>query len=515
MKLLQGDCLELLKEIPDNSVDTLISDPPYGLSKHSTEEVVACLSAWVKGEEYQPKVSGGFMGKSWDAWVPSPTVWKECFRVLKPGAMCLVFAGTRSMDLMAISLRLAGFELRDSIGYLHEDTGQAPLIAYVYGQGFPKSTDISKQLDKQAGVKRDVVGIHYIHGGGSPKSGSMSGELGRASELPLTAPATDAAKQWDGYGTALKPAFEPILLAMKPIEKTFAENALKHGVAGLNIDAGRVSVDPQVDSAQLRTINRNIRPSSEGWGLSLLKSTKPSVINLEGRFPANIITDGSEQVVSLFPETKSGAMKKEIPAYEGGSNTTFLRGRSGPSNQHGDSGSAARFFYCAKASPSERNNGCESLPENERPVAGNNQGTRVCTTCGLTDNSINDHSSCGGELVYKQCKPLKNNHPTVKPVALLEYLCKITRTPTGGVVLDPFMGSGTTGIACKLTGRDFIGMEQDSHYFEIAKQRIENYTPGEKKKINPVKKEESKKVNPSVEVKQPSLFEEEITTPEE
>ncbi len=512
MKLLQGDCLELLKEIPDNSIDTLISDPPYGLSKHSTEEVIACLSAWIKGEEYLPKVSGGFMGKSWDAWVPSPAVWKECFRVLKPGAMCLVFAGTRSMDLMAISLRLAGFELRDSIGYLNEDTGQAPLMAWVQGQGFPKSTDISKQLDKQAGVEREIIGVTSGMGRQNPEwNGTAAGRTENSFHpvYNLTAPATDAAKQWAGYGTALKPAFEPIILAMKPVEKTYAENALKYGVAGLSIEAGRVGTELIEKGNVGHGTGHNEGTFKLGFGVS-----KESQVSI-GRFPANIITDGSEQVVSLFPETMSGAMKREVTAYEGDSNTTFLRGRSGPSNQHGDSGSAARFFYCAKASPAERNNGCESLPENERPVAGNNQGTRVCTTCGLTDNSINDHSSCNGELVYKQCKPLKNDHPTVKPVALLEYLCKITRTPTGGLVLDPFMGSGTTGVACKLTNRDFIGIELDPHYFEIAKQRIENYIPEKKKKISPPKKEESKTVNPSVGVKQPSLFEEEITTPEE
>lgn len=506
MKLIKGNCLEVIKEMPENSVDTIITDPPYGLSKHSQEEVLACLSAWIKGEPYCPKVSGGFMNKTWDSWVPGPEIWKECLRVLKPGGMCLVFAGTRSLDLMGMALRIAGFELRDSIGYLHEDAGKAPLLAWVHGQGFPKSTDISKQIDRQAGAEREVIGINKIHGGGNPKSNSMSGKLGRESELPLTAPATEEAKKWEGYKTALKPAFEPILLAMKPVEGTFAENAVKYGVAGLNIEECRLEYsETNSPIPQLAQGKTEIKTENGMYGgNSYIESKTKATIggSLAGRFPANIIHDGSEEVLSLFPEGSSKAGKKRVANIN---NQTRLNNskQTQVNCEYTDSGSAARFFYCAKASSSERNKGCEQLPEVKRPIAGNNQGVRVCITCGKTDNSINDHSNCEGNFEYRQCKPLKNNHPTVKPLSLMEYLCRLTKTPTGGIVLDPFMGSGTTGIACKLTGRGFIGIEQDEYFFEIAKTRIENFTPEEiQKKSKPVKKKEEI----DVAVKQPSLL---------
>lgn len=213
-QVLEGDCLEVLKTMPDCSVDAVVTDPPYGLSQHTPEQVKDCLLAWCKGEVYQPK-GKGFMGKKWDAWVPGPEVWKEVLRVLKPGGHALVFAGTRSMDLMSMSLRLAGFELRDSIGHAYDDSdsdsGAAPLLAWVHGQGFPKNLDIGKAIDKLHGAEREVVEVVYNFPG--EKRNCMAGDF--SGDRKITAPATPDAEKWDGFGTALKPSFEPLILAQK------------------------------------------------------------------------------------------------------------------------------------------------------------------------------------------------------------------------------------------------------------------------------------------------------------
>ena len=229
-----GDCLESLKRMPDNSVDAVVTDPPYGLSDHKPAEVIACLSAWIAGETYQPK-GKGFMGKSWDAWVPGPEVWRECLRVLKPGGHLLAFAGTRSMDLMSMAVRLSGFELRDSIGYAN-DGGGAPVMAWTFGSGFPKSMDVSKAIDKAAGAEREVVGESpWASRGGAGLARSIFNDDNWQSDGDaVTSPATEAARQWQGWGTALKPAWEPIILARKPLgEKTVAANVLKHGTGGI------------------------------------------------------------------------------------------------------------------------------------------------------------------------------------------------------------------------------------------------------------------------------------------
>lgn len=477
--LILGDCLERLKNIPDNSVDAVVTDPPYGLSNHKPEEVIECLSAWIKGEPYLPKGTG-FMGKSWDAWVPDPLIWKEVLRVLKPGGHALVFAGTRSMDLMSISLRLAGFELRDSIGFAH-DSEKAPLLAWCHGQGFPKSLDISKAIDKAAGVEREVIGFDPVKAAQQTPAintnaySNYSGNIGH-----ITIPSTEAAKQWEGWGTSLKPAWEPILLCRKPLEGTVVENVLTYGTGGINIEGCRVPIDEIQDKSQLRTMNRSQKTEMSGWGMNVNGSDNPQVISPSGRFPANLIYDGSEEVLALFPETKSGKGRNPAKTSSNGFTKNSIRTED---VNYGDSGSAARFFYCAKTSPKERNMGCEGLTSKERPIAGNNQGTRVCVDCGLTDNgNLNDHSKCSGKFEYRQCKPLKNNHPTVKPLALIEYLIKLI-SRKDSVILDPFMGSGTAGIACVNLDRKFIGIEQDPDYFEIAYTRIINVKKHQQPKL--------------------------------
>lgn len=411
--IIQGDCLVEMKRLPDESIDAIVTDPPYELA---------------------------FMGKKWDASGIAYNVdmWGECLRVLKPGGHLLAFGGSRTYHRMACAIEDAGFEIRDS-------------IHWVYGSGFPKSLDISKALDKAANAEREVISVAKR----SNAKGSITNysKWERPEEYDITAPATSAAKQWAGWGSALKPAHEPIVLARKPLEeKTIAENVLRWGVGGLNIDACRIAgQEPHHNYGR-----------TSGEGAFCGRSEEPFNTPANGRFPSNLIHDGSPEVLAEFAKagtTKSGAMKKEVPAYEGESTTGFLRGRSGPSNQHGDSGSVARFFmsceftpadyapivYYAKASSSERSDGIYGVEFSK---------------CGV--GALRD----GG-----RGKTAKNNHPTVKPLALMQYLCKLI-TPPGGLILDPFAGSGTTGIAAIKEGFHYILIEQQEEYCEIARKRV-------------------------------------------
>ena len=381
IELLHGDCLERLKELPDCSVDACVTDPPYGLS---------------------------FMGKAWDYDVPSADVWREVLRVLKPGGHLLAFAGTRTQHRMAVQIEDAGFEIRD-------------LIAWVYGSGFPKSLDVSKAIDKAAGAEREVLGT-YTRATASPQIGNSADsgltadgwrESRRAAhEIAITAPATPESQQCAGSGTALKPALEPITVARKPFKGTVAANVLEYGTGALNVDGCRVAGEPWKAH------------SATGLGsVKFFTMDKTPVIEKEphalGRWPANLIHDGSDEVVELFPQTapsKSGGKSGSDPGMWSGKKQTERGG-------HDDAGgSAARFFYCAKASKADRGDG--------------------------------------------------NNHPTVKPTELMRYLCRLV-TPPGGVVLDPFMGSGSTGKAAALEGFRFIGIEREAEYLEIARQRIQ------------------------------------------
>ena len=228
--IIHGDCLEELKKLEDNSVDAVITDPPYGLSNTKPAQVADVLKAWVTGDTVSvPAKRGGFMGKDWDSFVPPPAVWEECMRVLKPGGHMAVFAGARTQDLMGLSIRLAGFEIRDTLGW-------------IYGSGFPKSMDVSKAIDKAAGAEREVLGAGPYATRGRRTDNSVYGTSTASNSEVITAPATPEAKQWDGWGTALKPAIEPIILARKPLDGTVANNVLAHGVGGLNIDACRVGM---------------------------------------------------------------------------------------------------------------------------------------------------------------------------------------------------------------------------------------------------------------------------------
>lgn len=398
--------------MPDNSVDSIATDPPYGLS---------------------------FMGKKWDYDVPSTEIWAECLRVLKPGGHLLAFAGTRTQHRMCCRIEDAGFEIRD-------------MLAWVYGSGFPKSLDIGKAIDKAAGAERKVVGQRR----GQGSIPNDRGEWGLEPNTPvdITLPTTDAAKQWDGWGTALKPALEPITLARKPLCGTVAANVLEWGTGGINVDGCRVGAE----GGGTHCTNRDAGGKCLGHknaGRSTSGETFHGPDTSGGRWPANLIHDGSEEVTGLFPQTKSSTQTK--PLATGGFWKTE-KGNAPAAGQFGDSGSAARFFYCAKASRSERDAGCEDL---EHTTPGEITGGRAESSAGLDNPRAGAGRTSGG----------KNIHPTVKPLALMRYLVRLV-TPPGGVVLDPFLGSGTTAVAALQECFRVIGIERDEHSYRTALHRI-------------------------------------------
>jgi site-specific DNA-methyltransferase (adenine-specific) len=381
------------------------------------------------------------MGKKWDYDVPKEEIWVECLRVLKPGGYLLAFAGTRTQHRMAVRIEDAGFEIRD-------------MIAWVYGSGFPKSLSIGKVIDKLQGNEREVKEER----GGAIQKGSVawSGNdrtEGKGSGFKEKFVDTKGNSQYEGWGTALKPALEPITVARKPLsEKSVAENVLKWGTGGINIDECRVGMTEQ-DRAEVKA-KANKKDTSnniiKGFGNNTAEFGDWEMS--KGRFPANLIHDGSDEVVSLFPETKSGARKGgdayKLGRYEGQKGALGLKVGAAC---EASNGSASRFFYCAKASKSERNRDCEGFNDVE-PLEFIRTGI---------DGRGNTYET----------KPNKNHHPTVKPIKLMEYLVKLI-SRENQVVLDPFMGSGTTGIACKNLNRRFIGIEIDAGYYDIAYQRI-------------------------------------------
>jgi hypothetical protein len=384
-----GDSAEVIPEYV-GGVESCVTDPPYGLS---------------------------FMGKRWDYDVPGVELWRVVLEAMLPGAWLLSFAGTRTQHRMAVRIEDAGFEVRD-------------MIAWVYGSGFPKSLDVSKAIDKAAGAERKVVGKTAGMGKQNPEwNGTAQGrsENSFKPEYDITAPATDAARQWQGWGTALKPAMEPITVARKMVEGTVAENVAEFGTGGLNIDGCRVAHGgDSLDGGRVST-------KTEGWdrpwkhdegAIEKCRERGAAAVDRAeqlGRWPANLIHDGSQEVVGLFPREAGASAPVRGTEPSAQHKSCYSERERVPGTFFGDAGSAARFFYCAKASKSDRGEG--------------------------------------------------NSHPTVKPTALMRYLCRLV-TPTGGTVLDPFMGSGSTGRAAIREGFGFIGIEKDRDSFEIAKARI-------------------------------------------
>jgi DNA modification methylase len=413
-----GDCIKQLKRLEENSVDAVVTDPPYGLS---------------------------FMGKKWDYDVPSVVLWQAVFRVLKPGGYVLSFGGTRTYHRMVCAIEDAGFEIRDQ-------------VAWLYGSGFPKSLDVSKAIDKAAGAEREVIGINANHRknqeGEVHDTGTMCGEPHSGDGL-ITCPATDAAKQWQGWGTALKPANEPIVLARKPLsEKTVAKNVLKWGTGALNIDGSRIG------SEQTETRRGVTQVGPGGWKTTGF-SEPQSKLNPPGRWPANVLFD--EEAAEMLDE-QSGHLhpagnknNKAANDYEASSFHISYDNKADRTFKNDKGGGASRFFYVAKASKRERNAGLEGMPLQT-----------LATTIGQT--RPNKPARLGADPHAVQA-PVANHHPTVKPVKLMEYLIKLI-TPPGGTILDPFCGSGSTGVAAKRLGFKFIGIEREKEYVEIARRRI-------------------------------------------
>jgi site-specific DNA-methyltransferase (adenine-specific) len=389
------------------------------------------------------------MGKKWDYDVPSADIWRECLRVLKPGGHLLAFAGTRTQHRMACNIEDAGFDIRD-------------MIAWVYGSGFPKSLDVSKAIDKAAGAEREVVG-QRVYGDGHVQNNSGDAASGYGGGLTtegegvrsITAPATPEAQQWDGWGTALKPAMEPITVARKPLCGTVAENVLRHGTGGINVDGCRVDASDGRPLIQSRP-DKALDETRHAYG-SGLNGSKCVGATTQGRWPANLIHDGSDEVVGLFPNVKAGiAVRRNVGVSPNGLYSPGGTERDPKADMgYGDSGSAARFFYCAKASKRDREEGCADHAERRRSDARPNSPDMT--------GKFPDHD---GRFRSG------NHHPTVKPTALMRYLCRLV-TPPGGTVLDPFMGSGSTGKAARLEGFRFIGIEREADYVEIAKARIQ------------------------------------------
>ena len=412
--LHHGDCLNVMATMADNSIDAIVTDPPYGLS---------------------------FMGKHWDHGVPGVEFWLQALRLLKPGGHLLSFGGSRTYHRMAVAIEDAGFEIRDQ-------------IMWIYGSGFPKSLDVSKAIDAAAGAEREVVGI--IHNPATTLGNGQTMSGGVAQQSPtITAPATPDAERWNGYGTALKPAHEPICMARKPLTGTVAANVLAWGTGAINVDGCRVTLNGEVIERPARFTGRltNAHMEMRPWMQERYaqgKPTKEDFVNNTGRWPANVIHDGSDEVTAGFP----------VNALSGGSavrsqNRNMAFGMGEMERQvYNDTGSAARFFYCAKASKGERDAGLDGMETVIR-----NDGRA-------------EHLKSGDVPMNRSNNPKSNHHPTVKPLSLMSYLVRLI-TPPGGVVLDPFMGSGSTGCGAVLEGFRFVGIEQEAEYLEIAQRRIE------------------------------------------
>ena len=418
-----GDSNEILDSV--DAVDSCVTDPPYGLS---------------------------FMGKQWDYDVPNKELWRKVANSLKSGGHLLSCFGSRTYHRGVIPIEDAGFEIRDQ-------------LMWIYGSGFPKSLNIGKAVDKLQGNEREVVGNRKAHDirGNALMEATVPEYKKEKSQIDI--PITKGNSEWEGWGTALKPAHEPIVMARKPFKGSVAENVLEHGTGGINIDGCRVKVDSVLDQSQLRTMKRNIREVDDGWGMSSLSKSNPTVVREDGRYPANVMHDGSEVVQKIFPQTGKSSGGSGISSQKSATGEIYGEYKQGHKSQNlgglGDEGTAARYFYCAKASKKDRDDGLNKFQYKQ---SSSMSGRRKPED--MSDYKIDNDVT--GRFVTER----KNTHPTVKPTELMRYLCRLV-TPQGGVVLDPFMGSGSTGKGALLEGFKFVGIEMDRDYFDIACARLE------------------------------------------
>ena len=409
MLLLNGDCIEEMQKLIDDGkqVDSVVTDPPYHLTS-ITERYGKEGSAPAKDRDglYQRQAKG-FMGKEWDGGDVAfrKETWELAYKLLKPGGHLLAFSASRNYHRMAVAIEDAGFEIRDQ-------------IMWIYGSGFPKSLNLG-----------------------------------------------------DGWGTALKPAHEPIVMAKKRLEGTNKQNKDKYGTGGINIDGCRIKTNPEVDD-MLREVERVQRDESNVWSNknSGFKNENNNLtgVPIEGRFPANVMHDGSDVVKDIFPNSKGFVSNGDAKVGET-SKGAIPPLRRGNATSYGDDGSAARYFYCPKTSKSERNVGLDNFTA--KPMAWGNQAKAE-----LKRGNLDFKGNQGDGSKHNKVEMRLNTHPTVKPVELMKYLCRLV-TPKGGVVLDPFMGSGSTGMAAKDEGFDFIGIEKDEEYFKICESRIVRFAP--------------------------------------
>ncbi len=416
--------LDLLEVIEPNTIDSVVTDPPYELN---------------------------FMNKGWDrsGIAFQKETWEKSFQALKPGGYLLAFGGTRTFHRIAVAIEDAGFEIRD-------------VIMWVYGSGFPKSHDISKALDKSMGAERTkkIEKVRNPKTTGNGHDGTKGAtrpfiekalkENGGLYEIDDNIPVSEEAKQWRGWGTALKPAYEPIIVARKPLKGTVAQNVMKYGVGAINIDECRVKTNDEMTPRNNKVGQNGVFNASGGY-------VEPNSL---GRFPANFIHDGSDEVVELFPGEAGGGLRTPQNNKSTNYTNTYTPKEAQYSelNTYGDSGSASRFFYTAKASKKDRDEGLKLFETGKvgHGNLGNSKGLERFDTLG------------------------KNIHPTVKPCELMQYLVRLV-TPKGGIVLDPFMGSGSTGKATMFENRErqanykFIGidLDLDNQYCEIANARID------------------------------------------
>jgi len=404
-RVICGDMRDVLATLPPEHVHAVVSDPPYGLA---------------------------FMGKDWDQQVPGPDYWRAVLRVLKPGGHLVAFGGTRTAHRLACAIEDAGFELRDCLSWL-------------YGSGFPKSHDVSKAIDREAGAVR-CEGVPGPYASRRPRESAPAVSayqdgVANAATATITTPATEAAREWDGWGTALKPAWEPIYLARKPFRGSVASNVCEHGCGALNIDGCRIGSGGQ---SKWATTRGGIWATDSDAKAALEASTL-------GRWPANLALDES---AAAMLDAQTGELRN------GGQNATSKRMSQGlcygdygepiPTRYAGDSGGASRFFYTSKASRPEREAGLERF----RP------------------RNVNDGRDTSIDNPYQRGDTQRRNtHPTVKPVSLMRWLVRLI-TPPDGIVLDPFTGSGSTGVAAVLEGARFIGCELSPEFAELARARI-------------------------------------------
>lgn len=419
--IIHGDNLDALAQLPDNSIDSIVTDPPYGLG--SPPDPVAMLRDWLAARDHETGGSG-FMNKKWDAFVPGPRTWAECLRVLKPGGHMCAFAGSRTIDIMGLAIRIGGFEIRDSLQWL-------------YGTGFPKSLNVSKAIAPIAAKAWADVGCEYAR--------------------------TQDEEDADGFGTALKPAHEPIILARKPLSGTVAATVLEHGTGALNIDACRIGY---AGAAYLGVTQTKNPGRADAVASAVYGENRPQQrVEPAGRWPANVILDPE---AGAMLDAQSG-IQRTGTAVRGnntqGGETSIKRNHAPgtadmPARER--SGGASRFFYCAKTSPTEREAGLAHI---RQASAGELTGGRAEGSAGLDNPRAGAGRTSNGRA---------NVHPTVKPIALMRWLIRLV-TPPGGTVIDPYAGSGTTGCAAALERRPFLGMELDPDeqgFVEIARARI-------------------------------------------